>query len=209
MLASGLSDILVESVSATELFVSWSVPTMPNGIISAYTLYRRVGNGNFVQIAQGKYNDYFFGVIITLIIKRLCIGLLLSYNDTSLLPFYEYQYSLEVTNGAGSIAYGNSNPTQTLASTPLAGVTLNASTTTSSIILLQWIAPSIDLLRGGIVNFEVIGYQVVSAQIVTSFYNGTDTMFSVSGLNPSTSYGFRVSFNCFIFCKFVFSIVDY
>ena len=56
VLASGLSDILVQTVSATELFVTWSVPTMPNGLISAYTLYRRESSDNFVQIAQGKYN---------------------------------------------------------------------------------------------------------------------------------------------------------
>lgn len=59
VLASGLSEILVEALSATELFVTWSVPIMPNGIISGYTLYRKEGNGNFGQIAQGKYIDYF------------------------------------------------------------------------------------------------------------------------------------------------------
>ncbi|KAI6647638.1 hypothetical protein LOD99_8712 [Oopsacas minuta] len=171
VLSSGFSEINVDIVSSTELVISWLEPTMPNGLIMYYTLFRREDGGDYVQIAQ---------------------GLFLSYNDSSLLPFHEYQYSLDVTNGAGTITYGNTSQIRTLADTPLAGVTLNATTTTSSIILLQWMTPSIDVVRGEVVNFEVIGNQVGSGQFVMSFFNGTDNMFSVTGLNPSITYRFQV-----------------
>ena len=85
-LAMGVTAPTLVVLGPTAISVSWTPPTQPNGIITLYSVRRRLLNQPITELPQhaGPPN-------------------ILSFPNSGLTPFTAYEYRLQVTNGAGSV----------------------------------------------------------------------------------------------------------
>lgn len=73
----GIEDLQSIVISSTELVINWFKPTLPNGVVSQYDLYKR----------ESVDDEWSF----------VYSGLLLTYSDTALVKGQSYQYRVKVS----------------------------------------------------------------------------------------------------------------
>jgi usherin len=184
-LADGVVPPLLNVLSPTAVMVSWTTPTQPNGIISQYQIRRRLLN---VPISES----------LQQILLNPEADDILSFVNSALTPFTDYEYRLRVTNGAGSV-FSEWAAVQTSEDIPV-GVSLPIITDDgigSRTVTASWAPPT---SPNGIISGYVLEYrlaldpltlgpgEIITAQEVDS--NVTVAM--ATGLSPVTEYQFRV-----------------
>ena len=81
---------------------------------------------------------------------------------------------------------------RTGAASPLMGVNVTAQTIDHASIRLSWRLPSIRLLRGPAIRFDV-SYEIVGGAVfVWKSLTGNERNATVTGLRPRTRYSFKV-----------------
>ena len=88
----GLADPVIKSTSPTSVVITWKPPSLANGVITGYQIYRRVPPTE-QQLDPYKDRVYLSSDSSTL-----------SYTDKGLQPFTEYDYQLQVSNREGVTA---------------------------------------------------------------------------------------------------------
>lgn len=92
----------------------------------------------------------------------------------------------------GSTTSNMSSHFRTGAGTPLVGVNVTAHTVDHASVRLSWTLPSIRLLRGPAIRFD-ISYEIVGGAVfIWKSLPGNETNVTVGGLRPSTRYAFKV-----------------
>ena len=86
--AAGQAAPQLEALSASEIKISWSVPSKPNGVIKEFAVEKQNTNGEYEAIFKAKYEE----------------GADLSVVDKGLKVYTTYRYRVVVTNTEGSTA---------------------------------------------------------------------------------------------------------
>ena len=166
----------VPSLSAREwnvVEITWSPPSVPNGIITRYEIYRRNGNSAPLQV---------------------CITSQLTCLNTGLLGDTVYFYKVRAKNNAGHVD-SDWAVVRTLEGPPQGISPPSLSVLNSSAIYVSWTAPTQP--NGNVTNYEVRyreAFQVpdshttVAARVTSNVFNLT-----VNGLKPFTEYEFHVA----------------
>lgn len=165
-LPGGIAPPIVEVRSATEIYISWSAPTLPNGDISSYILYI---NGNSVPL-----------------------GIAFEYTATGLLPFNVYSFYFEVCNQAGCAS--SITVTEVTAQARPSGVnppSLDVLGPTA--IQVSWGPPE---SPNGVISMYEIRRRILNNPFTETIQHiGASSIFSFpnSGLQPFTSYEYRLN----------------
>jgi len=169
------------SNSTSQINLSWTAPSSDGGsVITGYDIERSTDNGTTWSTVQA--NTGSTGT---------------TYSDAGLSPSTTYTYRISAINSVGTSTPSNivSSKTQSIPITvpqPPTGLTATAASTSQ--VNLSWTAPSDN---GG---SAITGYQIERSSdsgttwsFVQSNTNSTSAAYSDMGLNPSTSYTYRVS----------------
>lgn len=177
VLASGLTAPFTMPINSTAIFVSWNPPSQLNGILQSYSLFR-------IEVSNSSNNG-------TLVYQNL----MSNFEDNDLIPYTNYQYYYEVSNGAGSVESPLSVITRTLPGIPSQGPDSTTTTINSTAILLSWNTPLPSTLQGPLVGYEIEwgATDLAQQELIENITEDTN-MYIISGLLPSTQYTFRVSF---------------
>ena len=165
-LPGGIAPPVVEVRGATEIHISWSAPTLPNGDISGYILYI---NGN--------------GVPLDIAFEYTAIGL---------LPFNVYSFYFEVCNQAGCAS--SITVTEVTAQALPSGVnppSLDVLGPTA--IQVSWSPPN---FPNGVISMYEIRRRLLNNPFTETIQHiGDSSIFSFpnSGLKPFTSYEYRLN----------------
>ena len=154
--------------------ISWSPPSSPNGIITRYQIYRRVGSGAPLVV---------------------CVTTQLTCLNSGLLGYTEYSYRVRVRNSAGSVD-GPWRNVRTLEGPPQGISPPSLNVLNSTAIYVSWTAPS---QPNGIVTHYEVRYReelqvpgnaniTVAARVASNVRNIT-----VNGLKPYTDYQFLIA----------------
>ena len=165
-LPGGISPPTVEVRGATEIFVSWSAPALPNGDISGYTLFV---NGNGVPL-----------------------GIAFEYTARDLSPFTVYSFYFEVCNQAGCAS--SVTVTVVTEQAPATGVTPPTLTVLGpTSIQVTWTPPLFP--NGVIVRYEVSRRLLGNVFSETIQHSGgpSELSFTNIELTPFTSYEYRLT----------------
>lgn len=163
-LAEGILPPTLEVQGATEISVSWSAPSSPNGVISSYMLYR---NGDLVFA-----------------------GLQFSFQDTELDPFTSYSYFVEACNQAGcASSIASSAQTQQALVSGVAPPLITVLGPTA--VRVSWTAPT---QANGIVTQYQIRRRLQGMPITETLQHvdTVPTEFINSGLTPFTDYEYHL-----------------
>ena len=170
----GVSPPVLMVLGATMIQVSWSAPTMPNGVISRYEIRRRLLNNFFSELPQFVGGPSVF-----------------TFPNSGLDPFTAYEYRLRVSNGAGS-TFSDWVSATTLEDVPT-GIGLPRFTDENIFArnaTAIWEPPT---QPNGIVQLYRLEYRLLLGTIVVGAQVAPDvTTASVSGLLPVTTYEFRL-----------------
>ena len=154
--------------------ISWLPPTSPNGVITRYAIYRKIGNGAPLPV---------------------CLTTQLTCLNSGLSGYTEYSYRVRVTNSAGFVEGPWSN-VRTLEGPPQGINPPSLNVLNSTAIYVSWTAPS---QPNGIVTHYEVRYReelqvpgnaniTVAARVTSSVFNVT-----VNGLKPHTDYQFLIA----------------
>lgn len=193
----GVAMPTVATVNSEELQVTWSEPSMPNGIIENYELLRKfVG----FEISPSSINCCEQYLTNEFNMSEVCEFVTMtdfnetSFTDSELRPFTYYQYCIVATNGADSAFSPETTPTRTdPAPFPLAGPMLNATTLNSTAIELCWTSLDVADLLGPLEGYTLFGNIAGSSGLREELFSGLDLNFVATGLIASTEYVFVVS----------------
>lgn len=153
--------------SATTVFLSWSPPEAPNGVITSFRLYR--SDSNFANTS----------------------GMVFNYTDTNLSPYTLYLYSVEAVNIIGSTRSAElSVRTQEAAPESISAPSLMTINSTS--VRGTWEAPG--QLNGDITNYQLAISAINSVPLSTPnvVFTGLNFEAIAIGLLPYTNYTFIV-----------------
>ncbi|KAI6647890.1 Usherin-like [Oopsacas minuta] len=166
---TGVSPVMLTNIQARSLQASWSVPTQPNGDITVYNIFVSSDNGDEL---------YFSGLALTTTIS-------------SLKPFTEYSFTLQVCTNTGCTNSSVSNIT-TLQDVPEQVSTPLASSIFSDSLQLSWSPPTQP--NGIIIAYEVFQRQspFTGPSVSIDSLSGSELSVSVTGLNAFTEYEFAV-----------------
>lgn len=198
---TGLSAPLTSTISESSIFITWDIPTEPNGIVQSYDVFqqsfsfevpidvatlpncceeylnanRTVLSGNCRKVVQVDADN-------------------LNYTVSGLQPYSNYRYCLIVTNGAGATFSPTSNVTQTSAALmPISGPILNATTVNSTAIYLSWSSLDVSQLLGPFSGYSLYRRLAGHEGYGEVIYMGNDQEFTTTNLVASTEYTFTVS----------------
>ena len=183
-------------VGASEIRVEWAEPSVPNGIIQSYSLFRAFLGFTDEEAPPPNCCELYMQNDDPLPdqCSLATTTNLTSHLDTNLDPFTFYAYCLVATNNADSGFSGLATPTQTSpAPMPLRGPALNATTLNSTAIFLEWDALDISELLGPLDGYTLhirvsgaVGLGEILAQGVQ------EQQFTATDLQASTEYVFVV-----------------
>ena len=154
--------------------ISWSPPSSPNGIITQYEIYRRIGNGAPLLV---------------------CMTSQLTCLNSGLMGYTVYSYKVQARNSAGSVD-GPWRDVRTLEGPPQGINPPSLNVLNSSAIYVSWTAPT---KPNGIVTHYEVRYreelQVPDNSNITVAARVTSDRFNVTvyGLKPHTDYQFLVA----------------
>ncbi len=161
---------------STEIDLTWTAPAANGAAITAYTLQRKSGAGNYATTTMS------------------IAGSATTYSDTGLTPATEYTYRIHATNSAGDAAWSNESTATTAAAAPAAVTDLAAAVGTTygaTEIDLTWTTPAAN-------GADITGY-TLQRKAGSGNYAGlstaisaTSTSYSDTGLTPGTAYTYRI-----------------
>lgn len=160
-------------ITARGLLVTWNEPRKPNGFIVLYRLYRR-------GVSLSGSQPLVFGAEVS--VTNVTNGSALAFNDTTVNPYFKYEYRVISANGAGETTSAWA-VVQTLSAPPeqLKAPHVNKTNPYSLVVFI---------LPPGIPNGEIRNYILeVSGQNKS---DNLDTVREVFGLEPFTEYVLRV-----------------
>jgi RHS repeat-associated protein len=168
------SGLTATALSSSQINLAWTASTDNVGV-TGYRMERCQGAActTFVQIATPTAT---------------------SFSDAGLSPSTSYSYRVRAADAAGNLsAYSNIASVTTQAppdtTAPGAPAGLTATALSSSQINLAWSAPTDNV---GVTGYQVDRCQGVGCSAFLQVATPTATSFSDAGLNPSTSYSYRV-----------------
>lgn len=158
----GITAPVLTVISSSSIEVMWTQPSLPNGIISQYQVFRDGGGMLNVSVYVGQ--------------NRL-------FADTNLAPFTQYSYILQAcTSGGCDISPSVTDTTLEAVPEGFDDNSVQASPLTSTSIRVSWSAP---LLPNGI----ILHYRVVISDGLSSIeIVRTDLSTDVTNLQPYTDY---------------------
>lgn len=192
---TGLATPTAVTVSSSEIMVAWMEPSMPNGVIQAYDLFRlSMGFERVMGLAINCCEVYLENAgLLPDQCTRVIATTDLQYLDTNLGPFAFYSYCIVATNNADSASSALTPPTQTSpAPMPLIGPSLNATTINSTAIFLQWDSLDISELLGPLDGYTLYARIAGTPGLGDVVFQGDDEIFIATGLLASTAYIFVV-----------------
>src|SRR3989475_5969695 len=169
---------LQASAGNAQVSLSWSAPSSNGGsAITNYKVYRGTSSGSETLLAT--------------------TGNVLSYTDNTAINGQVYFYKVSAVNSYGESALSNeasASPSSPTATAPQPPTGLTATGVSSYQINLSWQAPSDN---GGT---RIAGYKIERSNdtgstwnIIVSNTGNTATIYSDTGLQPTTTYTYRVS----------------
>lgn len=160
-------------ITARGVLVTWNEPQKPNGFILLYTLYRR-------GVALSSNQPLVYGPEMS--VANVTNGSALAFNDTTVKPYFKYEYRIVSANGAGKTTSAGS-VVQTLSAPPEQLKPPRVTKTNSYSLEVQILTP-------GIPNGEIRNYVLeVSGKNQSE---GLTSVREVFGLEPFTDYVLRV-----------------
>lgn len=192
---AALSPPITQTQSESAISVSWQPPASPNGVLLGYRLLR--ANIGYISSVPAPSCCEQLAMNITLDAKCTLVSEIsastLSYTDSGLGSFSFYQYCVIAFNTAGSTYSNFSSTTQTQpALMPVTGPTATAVTINSTAIKVSWTPVDISFLLGPLGEYTL--YRRINGGLLEEIFTGTDEIFVVSNLLPSTEYTFVVSY---------------
>nr|XP_018671138.2 usherin isoform X1 [Ciona intestinalis] len=151
------------------IVVRWNPPDLPNGDILAYKLFR---NDEIVYSVND--SSPFTGK---------------QYNDTSLLPYTNYDYHVDTSNVGGMV----SSPTlrvRTLAGVPTGIPPLSVSRVRARRAIFEWGEPAV--AHGPIETYVLQSVTTADDDSVEVHYRGLATRTEIESLRPFTNYTFTL-----------------
>jgi len=178
-LPEGISLPVLTVMGARTIHVEWALPDRSNGIISQYQVQRRIP-----------------GDIFSLSLQHVGGPETLSFLNSGLVPFTQYEYRLRIINGAGSV-FSDWVPAQTMEATP-SGLLMPVFTDVQARnVTARWSPPS---NPNGLLTSYLLEYRVpidpiifgpgeiqVGVALPPNVISST-----ITGLTPVTSYEVRV-----------------
>lgn len=193
---TGLATPTAVTISSSEIMVEWAEPTLPNGVIQVYDVFRlSSGFDNGTEMLINCCEVYLENATtLPSDCSLVTSSLEVDHLDVNLDPFSYYSYCLVATNNAGSGFSGRSLLVQTMAaSMPLVGPTLNATTLNSTAVFLQWDALEISELLGPLESYTVYGKVAGTPGLGEVLFQGVEQSFTAADLLASTEYVFVVA----------------
>ena len=169
---SGLSPPTVTAVSATSAFVLWKAPEKPNGIITAYRVFRRPTNNPLFILIQ------FVGGPDTT-----------SFTNQDLSPFTSYEYQVVAFNSKGQTESGWTE-VMTLEAPPTGMAPPTFPLVQSNLVTVSWEEPTNP--NGILTQYEVLYRPLLGELMSVATLSPNTTMVNVSGLSPFTLYEFKI-----------------
>ena len=181
--------------SSSVITVSWVEPSMPNGMITSYVLLR-LSHG-FGRVSEDCCSAYLVG---SFRLPGECglVGVfganVSMVEDGGLMQFSFYQYCLIVSNSADSAASEPSEVVRTSpAPMPVRGPPINASTLSSTVVLVEWGHVEEEELLGPFSGYELYVRELSMPGLGQVVFRGSDQFFMADNLQPNTEYVFTVS----------------
>ncbi|XP_074661048.1 usherin-like [Tubulanus polymorphus] len=165
----GIAAPTVSSQTPTSVLAVWTAPKLPNGILTKYTLQRRLKDSNkTVDIRHVTPNEAF------------------TYLDqgSPLQPYTAYQYRVAVSTGIGT-GYGPWATIFTRPSRPAGVLPPEAVVLSPHSLKIRWQIP---LIPNGIIEMYVIKMPVPQIEV----RNGSQTELIVENLVPYTTYSITI-----------------
>uniref|UniRef100_UPI00398F6349 usherin isoform X1 n=1 Tax=Pristiophorus japonicus TaxID=55135 RepID=UPI00398F6349 len=197
---------IISTVSSTELFVEWTAPTKPNGIIIRYELYMRgllqpdgLHNPPQRRIFQdsGWFNPH---PVIESPNENVLIPPQTHTTATNLVPFTVYEFQVYAVNMAGG-ASSQWASGRTAEAEPLFMAAPSVFPLSSSALNVTWVQPSKNSIRG-----EVIGYSInIDEEQTTNQFappiisrvlhtvTAKERTYTVTDLKPYIIYNFTIT----------------
>lgn len=173
-LPTGVSPPVVTALSGTSISVSWSAPTMPNGIITEYRVFcREADNPLFILI------QYVGGADV------------LSFTNQGVNPFTTYEYQLVVYNSIGSTESEFVQVT-TLEAPPTGLYPPTFPVIMATHVTISWSEPTNP--NGILLQYELLlFYRLLLGELMSAVtVPSNTTQFNITGLEPNTIYEFKV-----------------
>ena len=193
---TGLAPPTAVTISSSEIMVEWAEPSMPNGAIQVYDVFRLSSGFDNETDALISCCEVHVENVTTLPsdCSLLTSSLEMDHLDTNLDPFSYYSYCLVVTNNAGSGFSDLSPLTRTMAaSMPTVGPALNATTLNSTAVFLQWDELEVSELLGPLGGYTVYGKVSGTPGLGEVLFQGVEQSFAATDLLASTEYVFVVA----------------
>nr|XP_056708935.1 usherin [Euleptes europaea] len=193
---------VIDSISSTELFVEWSPPKKPNGIIIRYELYMKgvlQSNGSFVPPdsrifqASGWYSPH---PVTESANENALTPPLTSSKITDLEPFTEYEFRVLSVNMAGS-TFSKWTSQRTAEAAPVFMPPPSVFPLSPYSLNVSWEKPQDNEARG-----EVMGYSinVITEQKILPVFSQVlhvaeahEHSYTVTGLEPYKIYYFTIT----------------
>jgi len=181
--------------SSSDIAVMWVEPNMPNGLITSYLLIRlSQGLGRVSEDCCAAYLTGNSRLPDGCGIVGMFEANVSTAQDGGLLPFSFYQYCLVVSNSADSAASEASEVVQTSpAPMPVRGPAINATTVSSTAVLVEWGRVEEEELLGPFSGYELHVRVLGMPGLGEVVFRGSDQFFLVENLQASTKYVFTVS----------------
>ena len=168
----GVSPPVVTALSGTSILVSWSAPTMPNGIITEYRVFRREADNPLFILIQ-----YVGGANV------------LSFTNQGVNPFTTYEYQLVVYNSIGSTESEFVEVT-TLEAPPTGLYPPTFPVVMATHLTVSWSEPTNP--NGILLQYELF-YRLLLGELMSAVtVPANTTQFNITGLEPNTIYEFKV-----------------
>lgn len=160
-------------ITARRVLVTWNEPQKPNGFMLLYRLYRR-------GVSLSGNQPLSYGLQIS--VANITNGSALAFNDTTVKPYFRYEYRITSANSAGETTSAWS-VVQTFSAPPEQVKPLFVNKTHPYSL-------EVSILPPGIPNGEIRRYILEVSGRNKSV--GLDTYVEFSGLEPYTQYVLRV-----------------
>lgn len=169
--AKGLALLQATALESRFITLRWRPPSLPNGIVEAYSIYRD-------------------GVLLTSLPASN-----LSYNDTSVGPFERYSYHYSVVNSAGESNPSEPVTLQTPPSVPAFPSVATLTFVSETVVGLTWEPP--ERPNDASISYRVYLAQGVPRNSTDNLgqiiFEGYTQVHEVAGLIPYTQYYFIVA----------------
>lgn len=168
----GLSEPVVTGVTPTTISLSWSPPTMPNGLITDYRIIRRETNKPFLILVQ--YSG---------------TGDVTTFTNEGLSPYTSYEYQVVAYNSKGQIESGWTEVT-TLEALPTGMAPPTFPNVQSTYVVVSWGEPTNP--NGNLTQYDVSYRPLLGDLVLHQSLSASTTQTNVTGLEPFTIYEFQI-----------------